>query len=246
MQKSFVFIICLFFILSCYKEENLSAKIINESIKVSGGNIFESSEVSFVFRNIRYIGTRNGGAFDLQRQFQDSIGFIKDRYTNDSFVRLVNDIQVEIPDSMVSKYQNSINSVFYFAQLPYKLNDSAVHSEYVNESLINGVKYHKIRVSFDEEGGGKDHDDNFMYWFNTETNFIDYLGYEYITDGGGMRFRTCYNERIIEGMRFVDCVNMKPKIDGSILLENLDTAFENGDLEELSKIELYNIKVDRI
>lgn len=251
MRSIIFYLFCGLAIVSCdnNKEATISKnlseaeRIIALSIEKSGNELFEKSKVSFDFRDKKYEGERKGGMFTLERSFKDSLGFIKDTYTNDEFVRTIDDKAVSVPDTMRPKYEQSINSVFYFAQLPYKLDDPAVVKSYLGVTKIKGVDYHKIKISFQKEGGGQDYDDNFIYWINTSTSFIEYLAYEYATNGGGMRFREHYNERIIDGMRFVDAINMKPKVKGSVTLEEIDKAFEQNLLVELSKIELENIAV---
>lgn len=231
-------------IFSCAKQRGEAEKIIDRSIAASGGKLYETTEVSFNFREIGYVGKRVGGIFFLQRTINDSIGQIIDTYTNESFVRTVDGSQVAVADTMVSKYEQSINSVFYFALLPFKLNDAAVNKEFMGEISINGKDYYKIKVFFDQEGGGQDHDDIFIYWINKETFFIDYLAYEYTTDGGGIRFREAFNEQIVGGIRFADYVNYKPKEKGSVVIEEIDKAFMDDRLVELSKIELKDIRVE--
>ena len=100
-----------------------------------------------------------------------------------------------------------------------------------------------MRVTFDEEGGGEDYNDIFIYWFDKEDFSMDYLAYQYFTEGGGIRFREAINVREIEGITFQDYVNYKPDSD-SIKLVGIDQVFENGNLIEISRIELENVKVD--
>ena len=59
-------------------------------------------------------------------------------------------------------YSASVNSVHYFAVLPYGLDGKAVNKTYVNKVDIKGKSYHKIKVTFNEEGGGEDFEDVFM------------------------------------------------------------------------------------
>lgn len=244
MNKWIYFLLGLVTALACSKKQTEGEKIIADSIKASGGSTYEKSIISFDFRGRYYSIDRDGGTFEMVRLWEDTSGVIKDVFTNDTFTRYINEVKTEVHDTMAFKYQESINSVFYFALLPFKLDDAAVNPTYLGEKEVKGKNYHKILISFDEEGGGTDHDDNFIYWIDKETGFIDYLAYEYATNGGGMRFRSAYNERIVSGVRFVDYINYKPKVKGSVNLEEIDDAFEKGDLEELSKIELENIEVE--
>ncbi|MBT8320702.1 MAG: deoxyribose-phosphate aldolase, partial [Eudoraea sp.] len=148
-----------------------------------------------------------------------------------------------VADTMAVKYANSINSVHYFARLPYGLNDKAVMKRYLGESVIAGKTYHKIEVTFQKEGGGDDFDDIYVYWFNKITNKPDYLAYEFLVDGGGKRFRKALNERYAEGIRFVDYLNYKPATQ-EVSVYELDSSFMQNELELLSRIELKDIQVN--
>ena len=57
-----------------------------------------------------------------------------------------------------------------------------------------------------------------------------------------MRFREAYNERFIEGIRFVDYSNYKPMEEVSIY--EIDKLYVDNRLELLSRIELQNIQVN--
>lgn len=241
-------IIYILFILvtltSCKKEIPLTAQdIVDKTIEVSGGEKYLNAEIDFDFRDKHYRSVREGGKFQYERQFQDSIGIIKDVLNNDGFQRFVNDTLTKIPDSMAVKYTSSVNSVHYFALLPYGLNDAAVNKSSLGEVSIKDKLYHKIKVTFSQEGGGEDYEDVFIYWIEAETFKADYIAYSYIEDDGvGIRFREAYNERFINGLRFVDYNNYKSE-DITMDLLGLDKAFESGSLKLLSKIELENIEV---
>ena len=75
---------------------------------------------------------------------------------------------------------------------------------------------------------------------------MDYLAYSYNeADGMGMRFRVAYNERLVNGLRFVDYDNYKPN-DSAAALDSLGQAFNNNQLTLVSKIELNAIEVELI
>lgn len=240
-----VLIIGVISFVSCKQNEAQkpdAAFIVNESIKVSGGDKIDNSQISFSFRDKQYKATRNKGSFQLERHFKNSMVLYKDVLSNTGFNRFINDELIELPDSIASKYSNSVNSVHYFSVLPYGLNDVAVNKTYLGLIEIKGKEYHKIKVTFDENGGGDDFEDVFVYWINKSNFKVDYLAYSYHVNGGGMRFREAYNERIINKIRFVDYNNFKPKSKDVSLLE-LDKLYETDKLKLLSKIELENISV---
>lgn len=245
MQKLIYVVAISLLIVACKTETPLTAQdIVDKTIEVSGGEKYLNAEIDFDFRDKHYRSVREGGKFQYERQFQDSIGSIKDVLNNDGFQRYVNDALTEIPDSMAVKYTASVNSVHYFALLPYGLNDAAVNKSSLGVVAIKDRLYHKIKVTFSQEGGGEDYEDVFVYWIDVETFKADYIAYSYIEDDGvGIRFREAYNERMVNGLRFVDYNNYKSE-DATMDVIGLDKAFESGSLKLLSKIELENIVVN--
>ncbi|UJH91207.1 hypothetical protein LZ575_21865 [Antarcticibacterium sp. 1MA-6-2] len=144
---------------------------------------------------------------------------------------------------MAIRYGSSVNSVHYFAHLPYGLNDRAVNKKLVGDAIIKGEPYHELKITFQQEGGGADHHDEFLYWIHKEKFTIDYFAYKFIVNDGGIRFRVAYNPRIIEGIRFVDYENYILH-DPVVKLENLDELYEQGKLEMLSTIEKEIVEVE--
>ena len=223
--------------------ENPSQEIIDRTIEAAGGDLYANSEVRFDFRDMSYIGKRNGGLFTYERIFEDSTGSYRDVLNNEGFIRYINGKLVDVIDTMAQKYTSSVNSVLYFALLPYGLNDAAVIKEYLGEASVKENLYDKVKITFQQDGGGEDYQDVFVYWINKENRYIDYMGYTYETDGGGKRFREAYNPSIINGIRFQDYINYKPTDDDSTDIIDFDELFQSGGLEELSRIELKNIEV---
>lgn len=246
-MKYLLVLCCIVTLLGCDQKsaKYLSAQdVIDKSIEVSGGAKFDSSIIEFDFRDKHYYAERNQGAFKLVRTFKDSTGKITDFLTNKGFERHENNKPVKVPDSMLSRYSASVNSVHYFSVLPYGLNDAAVNKALLEEKNIKNKAYYKVKITFNQDGGGEDFEDVFVYWINQESFKVDYLAYSYNeTDGTGFRFREAYNERYINGLRFVDYNNYKPK-QSKLSVSQLDELFEKGELELLSKIELKNINVD--
>ena len=242
MIKSFYIVVSVIFFSCSTAHEDASQEIIDKTIKTAGGNLYEIATIDFDFRDFHYRSKRNGGMYTYFRIKIDSSVHVQDILDNDGFQRLINNKPVEVADSMAVKYSNSINSVIYFALLPYGLNDDSVNKELLGETEISGKDYYKIRVTFDEEGGGEDHEDVFIYWIEKDNYTIDFLAYQFFTEGGGYRFRKAKNSRIINGIRFADYTNFKP-IAGKIELEQIDSLYENNGLEQISEINLKNINV---
>ncbi|MEM8528198.1 MAG: DUF6503 family protein [Bacteroidota bacterium] len=221
--------------------KNKAQYIIDRSIEYHGGAAYRQMRVEYQFRKGTYSIANKDGAYTYTRSFEKEGQTIKDILKNDGeLTRTIDGETVEVPDSMGRKYANSTNSVNYFTQLPYRLNDSAVNKSYEGETNIKGKKYEVLKVTFDEEGGGDDFDDTYYYWFDSENHSLDYLAYDFHVNGGGVRFRSAYNQRTIDGIRFQDYINYKaPK---NTELVKLPELLEAGKLEELSRIELRNIK----
>ncbi len=242
------YISLLFFIVlmaSCGKDtEKLTANdIVNSAIENAGGKRYENAIIEFDFRNRKYKSTRDGGKYQLERLMIDSTGNkIHDILTNEGLIRKVNDTIISLQDSLVVPVGNSVNSVHYFVQLPYGLNADAANKELIGKDSIAGREYYEVMVTFSENGGGTDHEDEYIYWIDTQNYEVDYLAYNFLENGGGVRFRKAFNHRLIEGLRFVDYENYKFH-DPSISLKDLDSLYEKRELELLSVIETKNIKV---
>lgn len=232
------------------KEETVKIKpvelspneIVAESYAFHGCEKINSESITFDFREFHFQYLHTDTGLVRIRSFQDSLGNeIEDVWSRLSLRRYINGEQTSITQEKEQAYQNSLNSIFYFAFLPKSLRDPAVNLDYIDPVSIKGEQYHKIKVTFDEEGGGEDHEDVFMYWFNLENYSMDYLAYSYETNGGGMRFRAFTNRKRVEGMVFQDYLNFAPP-EGAKLVD-LDSLYNEGKLKQVSIIEQENIEV---
>ena len=242
-MRPFFILLLLMIFLSCQEEDKLTANaIVDKAIENACNGNCEQAEIEFIFRKVKYKSTRQDGSYILERNFIDSIGAVRDVLTNKGFKRFVNDSVQKLADTIAQKYAEYVNSVHYFAQLPFGLNAPAARKERVGEAKINGAEYYEIQITFNEEGGGTDFEDEFVYWIHKEDFTVDYLAYSYQVNGGGIRFREAYNPRVVKGIRFVNYNNYKPK-GKDIHLTELDTYFQKDELELLSKIENENVSV---
>ncbi len=239
------FLLPFFFLIliSCNQKQTefTAQKVIDKAIETAGGNLYENAEVTFTFRNIIYKSVRQNGQFSLQRILPDTLNTI-DILTNEGFYRLQKSERVSLPDSLAFRYMESVNSVHYFNQLPFGLNDAAVNKKLLPQVSIKGKDYYKVEVTFSEVGGGVDFEDVFLYWISKDDFTVDYLAYQFFTNDGGIRFRESYNPRVIEGIRFVDYKNFKPE-QKDIDFYKIDELFDNDELVELSLIETEKISV---
>lgn len=242
MRGIFFLLIFVLFI-SCDQDQPKTAQqIIDATIEVSGVNKLSDAQLSFDFRDYAYKALRNKGAFSLSRMKSDSVGNIKDVLSNKGFQRFIDEKETVIPDSMAVKYSESVNSVHYFSVLPLGLNDAAVNKKRLEDVSINGKNYFKVEITFDQEGGGVDFEDVFVYWIDQEKFTIDYMAYLFHVNGGGVRFREVSKEQIVEGIRFANYNNYKP-LDPNIDVRTTDEAFKNSELKKVSEINLENLSV---
>lgn len=243
-MKKMLFVAFLLIVgLQACDQRSEAEKIVDLAIEAHGGEAFERSLIEFDFRDIHYQIYKTADSFEYTREFTDSTGLIKDVLNNSGFVRTLNGTRVDtLTEERIGAFSRSVNSVAYFAFLPYGLNDPATIKEYLGEVSLNGENYHLIKVTFEQEGGGEDFDDQFLYWIDTEDYYVDFLAYSYHTDGGGVRMREVSTSQEVGGIRFQNYLNYKPE-NKVTPVEDLQELYETGQLELLSEINLENIKV---
>ncbi|WP_452601690.1 DUF6503 family protein [Pontimicrobium sp. MEBiC06410] len=213
--------------------------LVNKAIKAHGGRLYNNASYTFIFRKKEYSFTNNGSNYRYEMKNETEGDLIYDVLENGTLTRVINDKRVNLNEKQIKAYSGALNSVIYFATLPHKLNDAAVNKAFKGTTSIKNEDYNIIEITFNKEGGGQDHDDEFYYWINTKTNTIDFLAYNYLVNGGGVRFRSAYNARTVDGIRFQDYINFKAPANTP--LKDLPKLYENGELKELSRIETENI-----
>ena len=224
---------------------NEAEKIVNKSIEAHGGELFKSAQISFTFRDRQYEIFKSPDTFSYTRAFTEDSSRVIDYLNNEGFFRTVDGKQVSLSEKNSNAYANSVNSVAYFAFLPYGLNDAAVIKEYQGMEKLEGNEYHVIKVTFEKEGGGEDHQDEFLYWIDQDNFLIDYMAYSYHTDGGGLRFRKAIKSHEVGGLILQDYENYKPE-DETIPVEDISALFKQDSLSLLSVILLEDIQVEII
>ena len=228
---------------SCAPNVKMDAGALIQKTVAAHGWTSKPSQINFDFRAYHYEVQR--GAFGIQysREKQDSLGVTKDVWTNfSSFERTLNGAPVTLSDSLQTVYANSLNSVLYFVQLPLGLQDQAVVPSYEGMVEINTEPYHQLAVTFKQEGGGEDFQDQFYYWIHSDRFEIDYMAYSYHTNGGGTRFRAAISKNRLGGILFQDFDNYKPPVHPTPL-DRLPVLFQEGKLQWLSKIENLTMEV---
>jgi len=221
------------------KVPNKGDSIINEAIEAHGGALYGTASYSFVFRKKQYTFANNGAEYQYSVTFEKGGDTFVDMLENNNFKRTANGQAVDLSQKDIDKYRQSLNSVIYFATLPHKLADESVYKSYKGNTIIKDQEYHVVQVTFAQEGGGDDFEDQYHYWVNADSKTIDYLAYNYRVNKGGVRFRAAYNPRVVDGVRFQDYINYKAEI-GTPLFD-LPALYEKGELEELSRIDTENV-----
>ena len=217
--------------------------IVDRAMAAHGSENLDQAEVEFDFRDRHFVVTRDGGRFTYERTFTDSTGAdVRDVLTNDSLYREVDGERVELTEEERLSAETGVNSVVYFALLPYFLNDPAVEKRYLGEATIEGEPYDKVEVTFQEEGGGQDYQDRYVYWFHQDEHTMDYLAYSFEVNGGGTRFRQAVNPRVVGGVRFADYLNGGADTLGTPI-HRYDEMLAAGEIDPISEIELKNIDV---
>lgn len=237
----YIYVISILFIVSC-KPTYTAQEIVDKSIENSNLSSLKNATISFDFRKKAYQANRNNGLYEFTKTTKKDSLNIKDVLSNNGFKRYVNGNLVELTEKKQKGYGNSVNSVHYFSILPLGLNDKAVFKKVLEPVKIKGKEYYKIEVTFNENGGGTDFDDVFIYWFSKENFQLDYLAYKYHTNGGGVRFRDVKKETLVNDIRFVDYNNYKP-LEKDIDFYTIDKLYEENKLKKISEIVLENIEV---
>ena len=111
---------------------------------------------------------------------------------------------------------------------------------------LDGVPYHRVKVTFRQEGGGRDWEDVFMYWFRMDTNAMDYLAYAFGQGPGeepGTRFREAYNVRRVNGVRMADYRNYTVDTLSADQMEEYPDLWARDAARLVSRIELDSVQV---
>ena len=232
--------------MSCKKfQETLTADtIIEKAIERHGGENYNNMEVKFDFRNRHFRAVIAQGNYVYERTFKSKDGNVTDVWSNNKFKRMIDDKEIGLALENRRTYQRATNSVIYFALLPFNLDDPIVNRQLMKDVEIKGEPYHKVEITFGENGGGEDFENVYIYWIHKEQFTIDYFAYGFYVNGGGVRFREAYNSREVEGIRFQDYKNYTIRKDFPV--QELDYAYEIGQLELVSDIKLENIEVKKI
>lgn len=222
--------------------------IVDSAVAAHGGDVMNRAVMTFDFRETAFRLRHDGGRFRYTRTYTDSLGrTVQEVLSNDSLYRAVDGSRVDVSEDEARQIETAVNSVAYFALLPEPLGDPAVRPALLGRDTIDGSPYHVIEVTFRQEGGGRDWEDRFVYWFRTDTYAMDYLAYAYGLGASGEepghRFREAYNVRRVEGVRVADYRNYTDTTLTPSTLERYPSRLGAEPLELVSTVELDSVRV---
>jgi hypothetical protein len=222
--------------------------IVDSAVAAHGGSVLDRAIMTFTFRGDRYRLRQDGGQFHYRRTYTDSLGrTVRDGLTNDGVYRVVDGDTVSLRNDERSAVRTTVNSVSYFVLLPHPLGDPAVQPHYSGRDTLDGVPYHRVRVTFQQEGGGQDWQDIFMYWFRADTYAMDYLSYAFGLAPGdtdtGTRFREAYNVRRVNGVRVADYLNYTSDTLATDRMRLYPRLWATDALELVSRVEVDSVRV---
>lgn len=239
-MKYYCILLLALAICSCSQKPD-AQKIIDKSIAFYGMDKLNQKTISFDFREKHFLVRLNGGNYFYESTFTtDSLGKVKDQLSNKGFVRQVNGLVCPQLEKDSINYMAAINSVVYFALLPLKLNDAATQKKYLRTIKIKDKNYEQIQVSFSVQNGGKDHDDVFYFWFDSNDYSMDYFAYS----SGGNRFRAVSAIKEVNGLKLQNYINYKALENEKNKLLDYSSVYEQNNLIKLSEIDFENIKVE--
>lgn len=215
------------------------ARLVQRVVDAHGAARLGDASVDFVFRGTPYRMTRSGGRYRYERwpgPRQHEV------LTNRGYRMLVDGEPAKLSKAMMAARAQDLNSVVYFASLPYPLLDPAVRPQRAGRQTVDGIEHDVLEVRFAEAGGGEDHDDVFRYWLDPESGRMRYLAYAFARSGGGVRFRAATATQTVGGVTFVDWTNFGVD-DPKVPLESLPDRWAQGALPELSDVAVDGVQV---
>lgn len=236
-------ILVLLFVAACSPHDD-TGTLIEDVRRTHGSNIIDNASIAFDFRGDAYRVLNQEGRFEYSREYAADEGWRRDVMTNDSTFRLVEGAPVPVDDAERRRIESTVNSVVYFVLLPYNLADPAVQARTLGETVIRDEPYHVVEITFVEEGGGRDWEDRYVYWFHRDHKTMDFLAYTFDdADGGGSRFREATNPRSIGGVRFQDYRNFS--VDTlRYVIEDYPRFLESNELTLVSTVDIDDIRVE--
>ncbi|MEO0557433.1 MAG: DUF6503 family protein [Bacteroidota bacterium] len=216
-----------------------------------GVGTLDHAEVTFSFRGTPFTLRRDGTTFRYARTITDDAGRqLEEVVDNTGARRFVDGVEVDLDEVEADRVMTAVNSVAYFALLPYSLTDPAVRVRALGPDSIGGQAYDRLEATFAQEGGGIDWDDRYVYWLRQPDATMDYLAYSYAVTPGdtsrnetGTRFREVLGVEEVSGVRFQNYRNLTADSIGPRDLERFGDLHDVGQTWTISDILLDSIRV---
>ncbi len=217
-----------------------------------GSALLDRAEMRFSFRGTPFVVWRDGGDFRYTRTTTDSLGrTVEDVLDNDGLARRVDGTEQALDIDQAASIRESVNSVVYFATLPASLTDPAVRARLLTPDRVDGEDYDRVEVTFAQDGGGKDHQDRYVYWLRQSDGEIGHFAYSYLETPGdtaraatGTRFRVPTRNRRVGGVLVQDWRNLSA--DSLDRIERFGDAYDNRQTFEVSEVALDDVRVERL
>ena len=204
--------------------------------------------MTFTFRGTSFrLRHHRNGRFHYRRALTDSLGrSVVEGLTNDGPYRVVDGDTMSLGPDGRAEVETAVNSVAYFARLPAPLDDSAVQATHRGRDTIDGTPYHRIEVTFQQEDGGRDWQDIFLYWFHADTYAMNYFAYAYglgPDEETGTRFRAADNIRRRGGVRIADYDNYTADTLSPNQMHRYPDLLARDALRYVSRVALDSVEV---
>lgn len=228
--------------------------LIEAARQAHGASALNHAEVRFSFRGTPFTLERHGGRFRYARTRTDSLGrSVTEVVDNNGTRRLVEGGEEQLSEAERQAVATAVNSVAYFALLPYPLADPAVQARALGRDSVEGAPYEAVEVTFAQDGGGADWEDRYLVWLHPERHTMDYLAYTYEpTPGDTSRTETGHRFRRVIGVteipvdgdtvRFQDYANLTA--DSLAQLEDYPEALAAGRTIPVSEVILDSVRVE--
>lgn len=221
--------------------KDLASDWIEKTNIAHGTTVLDHTSFRFTFREYTYGLTQRKYTKYYSRTKSTPAGYLTDTlYNGKDFKRWINQKPVKVSDSLQKLYSESINSVLYFMQLPKVLKDAAVQAHYLGEEDLLGEPYVRLKVTFQQAGGGVDYQDEYRYWIHKKTHLLDFLAYRFYSGKGGTRFRKASHRKHVNGMIFQNYENFSPPTPFPPL-DSIASLYTKGKLKKISDIQQQEI-----
>jgi len=230
---------CLLFLAlaACRQGVETPEQVVRASIERHGGDVFNQVAIRWDFREVPFEVHLDRGRFRYQRTVEDPTGRpVVQVMENEGTWIEIDGARQEVDADEARRIETAVNSVVYFGFLPFRLEDDAVRLADLGVSELDGRSYRKIEVTFEQEGGGRDWQDRFIYWFREGDWTLDYLAYDEAVDPPVSRFRRAINRREVGGIIVQDYENYTA-LEALADIADYDRVFEEGGVRLVSMVE---------